>query len=91
MAGTAGWGVIVVGGGNAALVAALTAADEGAKVLMLERAERPFRGGNTRRTRRVRSRHSSGIATRRRWSCSRRRRGCEWYANGRIGILLCTG
>jgi tricarballylate dehydrogenase len=39
--------VIVVGGGNAALCAAIAAADEGSKVLLLERAPRSERGGNS--------------------------------------------
>ena len=39
--------VIVVGGGNAALCAAISAADEGAKVLLLERAPEEDRGGNS--------------------------------------------
>lgn len=39
--------VVVVGAGNAALCAALAAADEGAKVLVLERAPRSERGGNS--------------------------------------------
>ncbi len=39
--------VIVVGGGNAALCAALSAREEGAKVLMLERAPESERGGNS--------------------------------------------
>ncbi len=39
--------VIVVGGGNAALCAALSAREQGAEVLVLERAPRPLRGGNT--------------------------------------------
>ncbi len=51
------WDVIVIGGGNAALVAALSAADKGANVLLLERAPEVFRGGNTRHTRNVRCVH----------------------------------
>ena len=39
--------VIVVGGGNAALCAALSAREHGAEVLLLERAPEEERGGNT--------------------------------------------
>ena len=39
--------VIVVGAGNAALCAALSAREQGADVLVLERAPKPLRGGNT--------------------------------------------
>jgi tricarballylate dehydrogenase len=39
--------VIVVGAGNAALCAALSAREHGADVLVLERAPKPQRGGNT--------------------------------------------
>lgn len=36
--------VLVIGGGNAALCAAITAAKEGAKVLILEAAPKAYRG-----------------------------------------------
>ena len=39
--------VIVVGGGNAALCAAISAAEHGARVLLLERAPQEERGGNS--------------------------------------------
>jgi tricarballylate dehydrogenase len=39
--------VIVVGGGNAALCAALSAREQGADVLVLERADGALKGGNT--------------------------------------------
>jgi tricarballylate dehydrogenase len=39
--------VVVIGGGNAGLCAALSAADAGARVTLLERAPQPKRGGNT--------------------------------------------
>jgi tricarballylate dehydrogenase len=50
--------VIVLGGGNAALCAALSAREAGASVLLLECAPRPFRGGNSRHTRNLRVAHS---------------------------------
>ncbi|MGW1712816.1 FAD-dependent tricarballylate dehydrogenase TcuA [Streptomyces sp. NPDC002156] len=52
--------VVVVGGGNAAIVSALTAADAGARVLLLERAPVVFRGGNSRHTRNIRCAHDTG-------------------------------
>jgi tricarballylate dehydrogenase len=39
--------VVVIGGGNAGLCAALSAAEHGARVTVLERAPEPLRGGNT--------------------------------------------
>ena len=42
--------VIIVGGGNAALCAALSAREQGARVIVLERAEDEERGGNSRFT-----------------------------------------
>ena len=51
--------VIVVGGGNAALCAALSARDAGAQVLVLERSPENERGGNTRHTRNIRCSHAA--------------------------------
>src|SRR5690554_115812 len=51
------WDIIVVGGGNAALCAAITAAEAGARVLILEGAPKPYRGGNSRHTRNFRCMH----------------------------------
>src|SRR5690606_12724624 len=51
------WDVIVVGGGNAALCAAISAAETGARVLILEGAPKPYRGGNSRHTRNFRCMH----------------------------------
>ena len=51
--------VAVLGGGNAALCAALAAADRGARVILLERAPRAFRGGNSRHTRNLRCMHAA--------------------------------
>jgi precorrin 3B synthase CobZ len=49
--------VLVIGGGNAALCAALTAREAGASVLMLEAAPREWRGGNSQHTRNLRCMH----------------------------------
>ena len=54
--------VLIIGGGNAALCAAMTAREAGAKVLLLESAPRQFRGGNSRHTRNLRYLHQSGNA-----------------------------
>jgi tricarballylate dehydrogenase len=50
--------VLVVGGGNAALCAAMTARETGVKVLLLESAPKHFRGGNSRHTRNIRYLHA---------------------------------
>ncbi len=42
--------VLIVGGGNAGLCAALSARRAGARVLVLEAAPKHFRGGNSRHT-----------------------------------------
>lgn len=57
--------VVVVGGGNAGLCAALAARDRGVRVTVLERAPKPFRGGNSRHTRNLRTLHqqSDGYVT----------------------------
>ena len=52
--------VLIIGGGNAALCAAMTARESGADVLLLECAPREFRGGNSRHTRNLRYLHRSG-------------------------------
>ncbi len=57
---TEAYQVIVVGGGNAALCAALAARRAGARVLLLERAPESMRGGNTRHTRNIRCAHADG-------------------------------
>jgi tricarballylate dehydrogenase len=50
---------VVAGGGNAALVAALTAREEGASVLLLEGSPREWRGGNSQHTRNMRCMHEA--------------------------------
>jgi tricarballylate dehydrogenase len=51
--------VAVIGGGNAALCAAISARRAGARVIVLERAPRDFRGGNSRHTRNFRCLHTA--------------------------------
>jgi tricarballylate dehydrogenase len=51
--------VLVIGGGNAALCAALTAREAGASVLMLEAAPIGWRGGNSMHTRNLRCMHDA--------------------------------
>ncbi len=49
--------VLVIGGGNAGICAALAASRAGARVLLLEAAPRSLRGGNSRHTRNLRCLH----------------------------------
>src|SRR5512144_3402985 len=49
--------VMVLGGGNAALCAAISARRAGASVLVIECAPKHFRGGNSRHTRNLRCMH----------------------------------
>lgn len=52
--------VLIAGGGNAALCAAITAAKVGALVLIVEAAPKALRGGNSRHTRNMRIAHDAG-------------------------------
>jgi len=51
--------VLVAGGGNAALCAAIAARRAGASVLVLEASDKFYRGGNTRHTRNMRCAHDA--------------------------------
>ena len=55
------WDVVIAGGGNAALCAAIEAAETGASVLILEGAPKPYRGGNSRHTRNFRCMHHGDL------------------------------
>lgn len=56
------WDVLVIGGGNAGLVAAISARHLGRRVLLLERAPIGLRGGNTRHARNIRCVHRTAGA-----------------------------
>lgn len=51
--------VLIIGGGNAALCAAISAREAGASVLLLEAAPREWRGGNSIHTRNLRCMHDA--------------------------------
>ncbi|MBP0446686.1 FAD-dependent tricarballylate dehydrogenase TcuA [Roseomonas sp. SSH11] len=53
------WDVLVIGGGNAALCAAVTARQAGCSVMLIEHAPKAFRGGNSRHTRNMRTMHAA--------------------------------
>lgn len=55
--------VVVAGGGNAALCAAITAARAGCSVIVIEGAPEFYRGGNTRHTRNLRCSHDGTAPT----------------------------
>jgi tricarballylate dehydrogenase len=55
--------LLVLGGGNAALCAAITARQMGLTVLIVESAPIHFRGGNSRHTRNLRAMHSGPLDT----------------------------
>ena len=51
--------VLIIGGGNAALSAALMAREAGASVMVLESSPREWRGGNSIHTRNLRCMHDA--------------------------------
>jgi tricarballylate dehydrogenase len=55
--------VLVLGGGNAALCAALMAREAGASVLVLECSPKEWRGGNSQHTRNLRCMHDTPVDT----------------------------
>jgi tricarballylate dehydrogenase len=59
---TNSYDILVVGGGNAALCAAITAAETGARVAILESAPKIYRGGNSRHTRNFRCMHEGPLS-----------------------------
>ena len=63
LTGASEYDVIVVGGGNAGLCAALTAVENVERVLLLERAPFEFRGGNSKYTRDIRYAHEKDTFT----------------------------
>jgi tricarballylate dehydrogenase len=55
--------ILIAGGGNAALCAAIAARRAGASVLVVEMASKFYRGGNTRHTRNIRCAHDAATET----------------------------
>lgn len=55
--------VLVIGGGNAGVTAAISAREAGASVLLVEHAPKHFRGGNSRHTRNLRAMHEAPVST----------------------------
>src|SRR5262244_2382150 len=55
--------VLIAGGGNAALCAAISARRSGASVAVFEVASEFYRGGNTRHTRNIRCAHDTATET----------------------------
>jgi len=55
--------VLVIGGGNAGITAAISAREAGASVLLVEHAPKHFRGGNSRHTRNLRAMHEAPVST----------------------------
>ena len=55
------WDLLILGGGNAALCAAITARSRGLSVLVVESAPIDFRGGNSRHTRNMRTMHEGPL------------------------------
>ena len=53
--------LLVAGGGNAALCAAISARERGLEVLVVESAPLPLRGGNSRHTRNMRAMHDGPL------------------------------
>lgn len=59
----ASFDVVISGGGNAALCAAISARRAGASVIVLEASDAFWRGGNTRHTRNMRCAHDAATAS----------------------------
>lgn len=62
MASSREYDLLILGGGNAALCAAITAREAGLSVAMVECAPVPMRGGNSRHTRNMRTMHAGPMS-----------------------------